>query len=99
MLKTQEELDQETLERETEEYFNDTRQRPKFCPYCGAEMKDDEYGMGGYSLGGVGEFDSFLGRCMSCDKIVDVFMDASNYDEETLAGFRKHGFMMDDVEK
>lgn len=75
--------------------FWDTCPRPKYCPYCGKEMKDDEYGRG-YYLGGVGDFDSFCGRCESCGKIVDVFMDADNYDEETLRAFKDHHFMLSD---
>lgn len=82
--------------------FFETCPRPSYCPYCGAEMKESEdpkkCGMGGYSMGGIGDVDTFFGRCFACGKLAEVAMDAENYDAETLAKFRAHGFMVEDNE-
>lgn len=69
--------------------------RPTHCPYCGAVMRDDQYGIGGYCLGGFNDTDTFGGCCDKCHKTVDVIMDPYNYDAETLDGFRQHKFMLD----
>lgn len=76
--------------------FWETCPRPQYCPYCGAKMEHDRYWTTGYCMGGVGDYDSFCGRCETCGKIVDVFMNADNYDERTLGEFKTHGFMLDD---
>lgn len=75
--------------------FFETAPRPGFCPYCGGLMLPDKYDNGSYNMGGIDDVDVFFGRCLHCDKIVDVAMDADNYDAETLAKFRKHGFMLE----